>query len=160
MQIFFVLELPAFIEIHSLLPPNLILNERFGCDRSYCKKHSKNCKDNGSDSEKDEETKRNMRQRRIMELEEEFYTLVKDEVNTFSLRESGSVVFNVSFVSPPHKPLTLPSPPHHKLQKKIIQKSQGPNFLQNNAFIWTTNQPHRTFPETACFGILQHCRMF
>nr|CAB3257617.1 Jade protein [Phallusia mammillata] len=47
--------------------------------RSFCKKHSKNRTESISDQEKDEEEKRNLRQKRIMELEEDFFTLVKDE---------------------------------------------------------------------------------
>ena len=54
---------------------------RLSVIRSFCKKHSTRRK--GSDVEDDEETeekKRSHRQRRIMELEEDFYTQVKPSV--------------------------------------------------------------------------------
>uniref|UniRef100_F6XEQ3 Jade n=1 Tax=Ciona intestinalis TaxID=7719 RepID=F6XEQ3_CIOIN len=45
--------------------------------RSYCKKHSTNRKESDGEDEQTEERIRGMRHRRIMELEQEFYTLVK-----------------------------------------------------------------------------------
>ncbi|XP_076812997.1 uncharacterized protein LOC143459628 [Clavelina lepadiformis] len=45
--------------------------------RSYCKKHSKNRKDSDDEEERSDEERRSQRHHRIMELEEEFYTLVK-----------------------------------------------------------------------------------
>ena len=48
--------------------------------RSYCKKHSSRRKDSDEEDEQNEEEKRSQRHRRIMELEEEFYTQVKASV--------------------------------------------------------------------------------
>lgn len=53
--------------------------------RSYCKKHSKNRKDSDDEEERSDEERRSQRHHRIMELEEEFYTLVKASVSLHNL---------------------------------------------------------------------------